>query len=245
MFFPKKGEKISSAKALVAAKLISGGDLVATQTKSLINVLNSAVSLLTDVSEGRGPSPIELGKMGDYVVTFAKRVENLYWIDMREIGAKTMPDTLFGPEAIEWRFKKCENEEGVKDGQDLREFRAFQWLLTPEQIVKMHEWETVALDSAKSRAKAIKDKTIADIEENNKKRGQLKLWKKRLSPIGTSSETTHRQEEGKNTIDELPDQAVFFTRRRRPASVRQWFVIILRCKSLPHATRKRPRHLPR
>ena len=73
---PEKGEKRSSAKALVAAKLISGGDLVATQNKSLINVLNSAVSLLTDVSEGRGPSPIELGKMGDYVVTFAKRVEN-------------------------------------------------------------------------------------------------------------------------------------------------------------------------
>ena len=30
---PEKGENISSAKALVAAKLISGGDLVATQKK--------------------------------------------------------------------------------------------------------------------------------------------------------------------------------------------------------------------
>ena len=192
------------------------------------------MSLLTDVSEGRGPSPIELGKMGDYVVTFAKRVENFCWIDMHEIGAKTMPDTLFGPEAIEWRFNKCENEEGVKDGQDIREFRAFQWLLTPVQIVKMSEWETAALDSAKSRAKAIKDKTIADIEEKNK-RGQQKIWQKRLSPIGTSSETTHLQEKSKNTIDELPDQAVFFARRRRPASVRQWFALILRCESLVKA----------
>ena len=136
------------------------------------------MSLLTDVSEGRGPSPIELGKMGDYVVTFAKRVENFCWIDMHEIGAKTMPDTLFGPEAIEWRFNKCENEEGVKDGQDLREFRAFQWLLTPVQIVKMNEWETAALDSAKSRAKAIKDKTIADIEENKNKEARKSSGKR-------------------------------------------------------------------
>ena len=171
---PERGEKRSSAKALVAAKLISGGDLVATQKKSSINVLNSAVSLLTDVSEGRGPSPVELGKIGDYVVTFAKRVENLCWIDMHEIGAKTMPDTLFGPEAIEWRFNKCENEEGVKDGQDLREFRAFQWLLTPVQIVKMNEW---------ARAKAIKDKTIADIEENKKKEASKSSGKRDSAPL--------------------------------------------------------------
>ena len=135
------------------------------------------MSLLTDVSEGRGPSPIELGKMGDYVVTFAKRVEDFCWIDMHEIGAKTMPDTLLGPEAIEWRFNKCENEEGVKDGQDLREFRAFQRLLTPEQIVKMNEWEIVALDSAKSRAKAIKDKTIADVEEIKKQEASKHIGK--------------------------------------------------------------------
>ena len=82
---PERGEKISLPKALVAAELISGGDLAATQKKSLINVLNSAVSMLTDVSEGRGPSLIELGKMEDYVVTFAKRVENFCWIDMHEI----------------------------------------------------------------------------------------------------------------------------------------------------------------
>ena len=121
--------------------------------------------------------------MYDYVVTFAKRVDNFCWIDMHEIGAKTMPDTLFGPDAIEWRFKKCENEEGVEDGQDLREFRAFQWLLTPVQIVKMNEWETAALDSAKSRAKAIKDKTIADIEENKKKEASKSSGKRDSAPL--------------------------------------------------------------
>ena len=70
-------------------------------TKSLINVLNSAVSLLQDVSEGRGPTSIELSKMGDYVVTFAKTVENLCWIDIDETGIRSMPDTLYGAKALE------------------------------------------------------------------------------------------------------------------------------------------------
>ena len=35
---PERGEKRSLPKALVAAKLISGGDLVAIQKNSLINV---------------------------------------------------------------------------------------------------------------------------------------------------------------------------------------------------------------
>ena len=63
----------------------------------------------------------------------------------------------------------CQGGEGVQDAKDLREFHTFQLLLTPEQIVKMNEWEIIALDSSKSRAKAIKDRTIADTEDNKQK----------------------------------------------------------------------------
>ena len=57
--------------------------------------------------------------MGDYVVTFAKTVEIFCWIDIDEIGIRTMPDTLYGAKALEWRFNICEGEEGVQDAKDL------------------------------------------------------------------------------------------------------------------------------
>ena len=72
----------------------------------------------------------------------------------------------------------------------------------------MNEWERVALDSAKSRAKAIKDRTIADIEDNKNQDASKASKQKRFSPSGTSSESKHHQEGGKNTIDEFPKQDV-------------------------------------
>ena len=165
----------SIAKALVAARMLSTGDIAVVQKKSLQNCLNGAVRFLEDVSEARGPTMDELSKGGDFLLVFAKRAENLSHVIPDAVlvdgGKAAVQKRLYGAEAIRYRYGRCV-ELVNPDSVDLREFRAFRWLLSDDENAQFLNWERSAVHNAKARMKEAKAKAILDIENDvkNKKK---------------------------------------------------------------------------
>ena len=95
--------------------------------------LHGAVTILVDIGEGRGPTANELSKMCDFTVRVVKRAENFavaYNEDLDASGKLMSKRTLYGQEAINYRFERCKEIDGVQDSQNLKEFRMFAWTLT-------------------------------------------------------------------------------------------------------------------
>ena len=184
---PNKGERRSLPKAIVAGRHLPTGDIATAQKKPLMDKLNGAVNILVDIGEGRGPTANELSKMFDFTVRLVKRAENfavVYSDDLDASGKLVSKRTLYGQEAIHYRFERCKEIDGVQDSQHLKEFRMFAWTLTTPQHEEFLNWERAAVAGAKQRMADSKAKALEDISKNIKEDAK----KKRVSSA-SSSET--------------------------------------------------------
>ena len=115
----------------------------------------------------------ELAKGGEYLLTFSKRAEGLCTLqredDDDECGGAAVGETLFGESAMKLRFSRCV-KTGIAETEDLREFRAFRWLLKEKENAQFVEWEGSAVQQARTRMKEQKAKAILDIEKSQKKK---------------------------------------------------------------------------
>ena len=85
---PRQGEKFNLSKITTAARLFVTGPVVAAQRKCLERELVSALNLLVDISEARGPSALEASRMSPFTVLVLKRAENVHhmYVDIKENG---------------------------------------------------------------------------------------------------------------------------------------------------------------
>ena len=147
-------------KACVAARTLASGDIALAQRKSLQNSLTGACRFLEDVSEGRGPTSEELGKMGDYLLQFSKRSEFCCVVVpdavMVDGGKAAVQQPLYGADALRYRYDRCAAATGVRESADLREFRSFRWLLSEAEDAQFLNWERAAVHGAKARMKEAK-----------------------------------------------------------------------------------------
>ena len=168
---PQKGERRSMEKAVVATRLLATGEIACAQVKPLMDSLNAAANSLIDVQEARAPTALELSKMEDFVQTFLKRAEWYCHVVAEQVdveGKIVSKKTLFGHDALLWRYVKCQETMGVQDPQDLKCFRQFTWMLTDVQLAEFKKWEGLALVGAKERLQLNKAKALKDIEDETR-----------------------------------------------------------------------------
>ena len=81
---------------------------------------------------------------------------------------RTEKKTFFGAEALQKRFAAASAVAGAKAVSDLREFRAFGWMLTSVQSKAVSEWQREAVATSGQRLKSEKAKMLKDVEESAK-----------------------------------------------------------------------------
>ena len=173
---PSPTEVRSLAKAVAAAKILTNGDIVMAMEDQLKKSLGRAASLLQDVLDGHGPSAQEALRLSPWMLRFLKNVENFARFskdENEEKDTKIKKNKLVGAEAVSGKFESLVKAGGVPDGSDLKFFRAYRWLLSPEQETTLEMWHRQSVASAKDRMSATKAKAIKNIddaEKENKKR---------------------------------------------------------------------------
>ena len=147
------------------------------QTKVTQDTLHNAVNLLSDVSEGRGPTAGELAKIREFNVQVAKCAEGFAHVIVEEYDLllrKQGKKALFGKPAVEYCFGKCQHMVGVKESEDLMSFRMFAWVLSPTEHPQVLSWEKAAVHGAKERLRDNKAKALKDTSDSvacSKRRG--------------------------------------------------------------------------
>ena len=95
----------------------------------------------------------------------------------KDAGGKVVSKrTLFGQEAVNYRFAHCKQVVGLQDTTDLKLFQMYSWMLTEAQHAEFLVWEQTAVKGAKQRQVQDKAKALQDISdsinaEKKKKRG--------------------------------------------------------------------------
>ena len=65
----------------------------------------------------------------------------------------------------------------VQEAADLKEFRSFKWMLTPEMEVKLAAWDTHALETSKDRLQNQRAAALKDIEQEGATKKSLSQFK--------------------------------------------------------------------
>jgi len=97
------------------------------------------------------------------------------YADDEDAGGKKMRRSLFGRDAMHYRWKCCCSQAaGCQDPVDMKEFRTFRWMLDADETKLVASWQRQAVVSSKdkmafSRTKAPKD---LEAEAEKKRKGQ-------------------------------------------------------------------------
>ena len=74
--------------------------------------------------------------------------------------------TLVGAEAMAERYEKCcQLSAGSHDANDLKEFRAFRWMLTEAQSKQVDAWQRACVHTTKDKLALGKQKALKDLEK--------------------------------------------------------------------------------
>ena len=126
---------------MVAARTLATSDVAQAQDRTL----EHCCKLLSDVSEGKGPTGAALGKMGTFPKRFLKRKEMCCIMNASDNdNAHGHKQALLGGPALQARWTMCEarsaaNSEFVQEPVDLKCFRQFRWMLTAAQETTLQE----------------------------------------------------------------------------------------------------------
>ena len=167
---PKANEKRNLAKAETAGRLLLSGETITAQKVSLQKDLRHALDLLTEISDGRGPTAAEVSNMSLWCQMFLKQAEHFcqwseYVQDDKSPSRLTMKK-ITGADALPRRFLGAKATKGIKAPEDLKEFRSFAWLLNGEDGKLAASWQHEAVSTAASRLKESKAKALKDVEES-------------------------------------------------------------------------------
>ena len=174
---PGDKEKRSVAKAVVACRLLSTGNLASAQQTSLQKSLTAATNLLQDIADGKSPSGPELAKLGDFVVCFAKKAEHFAHCpndDPASPPSSSKVKEFFGAEAVKFRWQICQAMPGLKPEEDIKMFRMFRWVLSAQEDLEFLAWEKAAVIGAKARLQESKAKALKDVEAGDNSSGKGK-----------------------------------------------------------------------
>ena len=166
---PSAGQRRSLAKAVAAGELLCGGVVATAQKLSLQKELRAPINLLSEIDQGRGPTSAEAGKMSLWCSCVLKKAENftVFEDEVVEQGV-TRTKTFVGAEALQRRYDRAAAVAGVKEASDLKEFRAFAWMLSAAQAKSVNEWQREAVATSGQRLKLEKAKMLKDVEEKTK-----------------------------------------------------------------------------
>ena len=125
--------------------------------------LNTIIGTLTDLGKGVSPDSKHVGKFSSFHKRALKAAENWCTANVVSAGGKSAKSqVLFGKLAIEWMYETtlAKFESGnIALPDEMRDLRAFQWMLSREQEIMVSEWFKQAVRLLRSRqgSQCIKD----------------------------------------------------------------------------------------
>ena len=132
----------------------------------------NGTNALEDIQKSLGPSAKELAAMSHWLQCVHKRAEVLCSCSVEiEEGSMHKRKTLVGAEAMAERYEKCcQLSAGSHDANDLKEFRAFRWMLTEAQSKQIDAWERACVHTTKEKLALGKQKALKDLEKEAAKK---------------------------------------------------------------------------
>ena len=174
---PEHGQKRNVGRAQLACRTLCTGQIVMAQAKPLERELVGACNILSDMVDGRGPSPQDAAKYGTFVTLVLKRCENFAWATVDEnVAGSDEPTTkkeVCGQMAVKAKFTEAQRCPGVISSADLKFLRTFKWCLSESEVETFENWSLDAVKSAKERVTESRAKALKDIEDGEEKKRKL------------------------------------------------------------------------
>ena len=163
---PAPGAKGTLNKSVLACRTLATGPVVSAQKKSLIDDMLNGTMALEDIQKCQGPSAKELAAMSHWLQCVHKRAEVFCSCPVEiEEGSMHKRKILVGEEAMAARYEKCCQLSAGSHANDLKEFRAFRWMLTEAQSKQVDAWQRACVHTTKEKLALGKQKALKDLEK--------------------------------------------------------------------------------